>query len=522
MFVVDTRIEKVRDFLNRFSVPHGFNRGKKWMWLEWHEYVVQSMLDATIDITALSMARGGGKSTFLSLVGILFVHPDGIFHKSNSLCLLVSQTQRNAQQSLRTMYRFLESEDGFKEKEWKHRESVNAAWIEHVETKSRIEVITSKKPESLHGQVGLVLAILDEPAQWQKSTARESYEVLESSLGKEDDAQLLICGTKPDDKQHWFNEVLENKRKNKSLRSLSYSAPSDAPINWNSVLLANPGIEQNTPLKKLVKRKLDALETDVSGRSAFRALRLNSGTGRITDTVFCTAEQWKARESNDTERRGAMFWGVDLSTNQALSCIACYWLETGRLEVVAACSEIPDIKERAKICHLDRVVFDRMIEEGDLHIAGNQICDIGELVQIALNRYEDRPIAISIDTWRRKEFTQELAGIDTLVGVSIIARSMRSKEGVEDFRAFKRSFLEGNIAPVPSTLQRLGLSHANVLSDQAHNQWIGKINKASLNDSLCASMLAVSAAREYRSVLEAAPSMLEQWGIKETEHEEAV
>ena len=61
--------------------------------------------------------------------------------------------------------------------------------------------------------------------------------------------------------------------------------------------------------------------------------------------MLLDAETWATIEG-DCTRAGPVIWGCDLGTSAAMSAIASFWPETGRLESVAAFPVEPTLAER--------------------------------------------------------------------------------------------------------------------------------------------------------------------------------
>ena len=84
-----------------------------------------------------------------------------------------------------------------------------------------------------------------------------------------------------------------------------------------------------------IKSEAGEAKRDQAALPAFRALRLNAGMSDVGVNFLIASETWLAIEG-EAERAGPCVWGIDLGTSAAMSAVAGYWPETGRLETMAA------------------------------------------------------------------------------------------------------------------------------------------------------------------------------------------
>ena len=210
--------------------------------------------------------------------------------------------------------------------------------------------------------------------------------------------------------------------------------------------------------------------------------------------MLIDAGTWETIEG-DRERAGAATWGCDLGTSAAMSAIAAYWPEAGRLESVAAFPHEPSLAERGL---RDGVggLYQRCSERGELIVSGQRAVALGGLLAEALDRF-GRPARIVADRWREAELRDALdaAGVPP---AALEIRGQGFKDGAEDVRGFRRAVLEGRVTPGPSLLLRYAMSDARVTTDPAGNSKLAKSSEGgrrarARDDAAAAAILAVAA-----------------------------
>ena len=312
---------------------------------------------------------------------------------------------------------------------------------------------------------------------------------------------LVALGTRPESEYHWYAKLLASEQK--SVLSVNYIAPNDTK--WHdlrAVAKAIPGLHHLPKLKAEIKNEIAEAKDDIGLQSTFRALRRNEGLGYMReDQVFCTVEQWLEVEGVEAMPNGVTVWGIDLSNSIDMSSVACYWPVTGRLEVLGGFCHEPDLKARAKKLQLDYEIIKEMVAEGSLHLCGQHILDIAELLELAHRRW-GLPTTIVTDGWREKELLETIEKIGMPVHLEF---RRHTKDSAADYRALVRAFRSGYLRPIPSVMLRTALAHTLVLTDLRGNSWISKRRPKTnsrllhgFDDPMLATQHAVSLGEELR------------------------
>ena len=261
-------------------------------------------------------------------------------------------------------------------------------------------------PRRAHGLApSLILA--DEPAQWPESTGERMVAALMTALGKIPDARLIALGTRPAGNDHWFAKALAG---GADYAQTHAAAPADPPFQRRTWAKANPSLNFMPDLEATIRREARHAKTDPALFPGFRALRLNGGTSDTEESMLIDAGTWETIEG-ERDRAGPVIWGCDLGTSAAMSAIAAFWPETGRLESVAAFPHDPPLSERGL---RDGVggLYQQCSERGELIQTGQRAVALPGLLREALDRF-GRPARIVADRWREAELRDALdaAGI---------------------------------------------------------------------------------------------------------------
>ena len=257
--------------------------------------------------------------------------------------------------------------------------------------------------------------------------------------------------------------------------------------------MANPSLRFMPTLRAVIRREADKARKDAAILPAFRALRLNQGTHDVQRAALLSAGLWETIEG-EADTFGPCVWGVDLGTTAAMSAVAAYWPDTGRLEVLAAFPSEPSIAERGLRDGVGRLYLD-MERRGELITTGGRVVDVETLLREAMGRYGP-PDAVSADRWREGELRDglDLAGVPASAFVS---RGQGFKDGGEDVRAFRRSCLTGRVTPTVSLLLRSAMREAVTVADPAGNEKLSKNTEGgrrsrARDDAAAAAILAVA------------------------------
>ena len=438
------------------------------------------------------MARGNGKSTFTAAIATGAILAGIVPNRAE--VVIAAAGFRQAKIIFDHIAAFLAPVIAADRKQWRIYDSAAQAWIKHRPTGVVIHAIGGR-PQTAHGRAPW-LTLCDEPAQWKHGDGTKLYNALKTASGKIPGARLLALGTKPDKEEHFFSQILKAETSD-TYAQIHTADPKAALTDRKQWRKANPSFNKLPSLRAAIAANAQGALIDPVAAAAFKAYRLNLGTAELNAQELIDGTVWRriTRERKAADRSGAVVWGVDVGTTAAMSAVAAYWPETGRLEVLAAFPTQPALSVRGE---RDGVgdLYERMAARGELITCGGQHVNLAALMACALNQF-GAPAVIAADRWRWGELADSLnaANVPT---AEMESRGQGFRDGGEDVRAFRKAVLIGQVKPLPSLLLTAAIAEARVVSDPAGNAKLAKSSEGERrarhrDDAAAAAILAVAA-----------------------------
>ena len=293
-------------YIEGLTIGQGRLAGQPFRVLPWQARFLRGALAPGVAEAALSLARGGGKSTLISAIGCAAL--DGPLAAPAAEILIVASSHEQGGIIFRHCQRFLA--ERIEAGAFRQQDSVNFSRLINRTTGTMLSVKGSD-PKRLHGAApSLILA--DELAQWPGPRIDEMLAALRTAGGKIPDSRLLMIGTRPADESHPFAVALRDA----DYRQVHAAGPDDRPFQRRTWKKANPGLDAMPDLEKTIRREAKAAKRDPALMAQFDSLRLNTGTAETEVQTLLDAGLWKSIEG-EAERAGACAWGVDLGTSAA-------------------------------------------------------------------------------------------------------------------------------------------------------------------------------------------------------------
>lgn len=472
-------------YIASLQVTQGEGVGESFPLFPWERRFLRGAFAVDGD-SALSVARGNGKTTCLAAVAAAFI--DGPLRQPRGDVVIAASSFGQARISFEHVRAFLGDRLEIKS-EWRVWDTTQQAAIEHRPTGARVRCIGCD-PRRAHGMAP-VLVLADEPAQWEPSKSERMVSALRTAMGKIPGSRLVALGTRPADSEHWFSRLLESA----AYAQVHAARPDDPPFQRRTWLRANPSLPDMPSLEKRIRHEATEAKRDASKLAEFQALRLNLGTPDTLQSTLLDAGTWARIEAPENERRGRWALGLDLGTSAAMSAAAAYWPDTKALECVACFPELPDLRERGLSDGVGGL-YRRMAERGELIIAGRRVSDIRSLLHEVRNRW-GYPDLVVCDRWRESELRDALekAGFPL---TALEVRGQGFRDGGEDVRLFREACLADAVRPARSLLMTAAMSEARVQTDSAGNSKLSKSTqggrrKRARDDAAAAAILAVAA-----------------------------
>ena len=477
------QIQELTDYITGLEISQGEHKGRPFPLMPWQRRFLRGAFRDDVDTATLSLARGGGKSTFTAAIGAAAV--DGPLVQQRGECVVVASAFTQARIIFEHALSFIEDADN--SRKWRIQDSQNMASIEHRGTGARLRCIGSDPRRAMGLAPALVLC--DEPASWPHTSSAKMYATLTTALGKLPDSRLIAIGTRPDG-EHWFEELagLDG-----AYSQIHAAREKDPPFRKSTWVRANPSLPYMPTLLEAYRKDAARAKQDSGALAHFLSLRLNRGTSEVDRENLLDAATWESCiEANPPERRGVPVWGLDLGSNLGMSAVSAYWPLSYRLETVAAFSEIPSLAERERKDHVQQGLYQRLFSSGELFACGSRIVNVPELLERARQHFGGIPSAIACDRFRLTELQQALDA-SSLRGVRVVERGMGFRDMSEDTRLFRGACLEGKVkVKKPALLLTFALSGAVVQKDLAGNRKLAKVRSTHRDDSAAASILGVA------------------------------
>ena len=473
-------------YIEGLQVTQGEGVGESFPLFPWERRFIRGAFAVDGD-GALSVARGNGKSGLVAGLASLYLGPLDTGTRGEAACFAASFGQARAAIGEQAMA-FLGGKAQLRKDGMRVEDNSNRFVIEN-ESGAKLSVIAADASRA-HGRPGLVIALLDEPAQWPPNVSDKLLAAITTSGGKQNNFKVIALGTKPSNPDSWFARWLDGGCDYAQVHAATDDPDKDPPFQAKTWAKANPSMRYFPALRKAIKDDAKRAKEDSGQLAAFKSLRLNLGTSEVDRAMLLDAGVWASCMSdNPPERIGPCIWGADTSTT-AMSAIAAYWPLSGRLEVFAAFPEHPSLRERERLDRVGGNVYQRLFTAGELIACGPRIVDVPELLQRALQRFGPPAVIVS-DRWREAEVRQSL-GAAGFPACEFVTRGMGFKDGAADVRAFRAAAIDGRIKAPVSPLLTWALSGAVTMRDPAGNEKLAKLTRRHRDDAAAAAILAVA------------------------------
>ena len=435
-------------------VTQGVGVGEPLVLLPWQTSWIAE-LDANVRrVSALSVARGAGKTTLVAGLGAAAVA--GPWRQPRGLALIVGSTYKQARLCFQHALSFLAPLIKEQPGRWRILDSEHQAVVSDKLSGSALEA-REATPASLSGPAP-ALVIADEGASWRPTQSESMYSVLRTSLGKLPNSRMLCIGTRPTDTTHWFEKLLQR-------TGTVYAAPADCAIDDESAWhAANPSLRYFPPLLEVYREECADALADPSLVRGFRCLRLNQGGSDHAVSVLVEAEDWRRGEVDELPARvGPSVLAFDLSGGDAMCAAVSYDVSTGALSALAAFPALPDLAERGR---RDGADYQRMYDEGDLLVLGppdGRVVPVERLVQEAVKRW-GRPARVICDYHQLREL-QTVLGRAGIPDAALVTTGMGLKDSPPRIRNFRRAVNSGRVRVLPRLLIRTAMANCRTVAD---------------------------------------------------------
>ena len=488
-----TQLER---YIEGLTISQGRHAGQPFHLLPWQRRYLRGAFKPGVMDASLSLARGGGKTTFTAAIAAATVDVGGPLVQPRASSVVVASSFLQAKIAFDHVLAFMGptlAKYGRGPKgRYRVNDTVNSAMIKDTVTGASLKCIGSDAQRMMGNAPALVLA--DELAFWPAGNVDSMISALETSRGKIPDSRVLYLGTRAASGTHPFEKMLLPG--GCDYRQVHAADPEDNPFSIKSWRKANPGLNHNPDLLAAIRKESTRAAKDGEKLASFRALRLNQGVSDVRESWLMDPSTWASIEREDTPKMGRYYLGIDLGENASMSCAAGFWPDTGALQAIGVFPEQPGLLERG---HADGVgeLYVRAAERGELYQAGELVSDPAELLRLSLEMW-GRPHRIVIDTWKQAKL-KEILGNTEFPPTPIEVRRHGFLDGSADIREFRDAALDGHLFPFPSLILRSAVAEARTIMDAAGNTKITKSGagrrRSARDDAICAAIIAIAVAR---------------------------
>ena len=275
------------EYISGLRIGQGRHAGEQFTLLPWETRFLKHAFKQPGD-SALPIARGNGKSTFLAAIGAACVDVDGPLVEPMAECLLVASSFEQGLINFRHLKHFLartfEKYGVGVSGRYRIQDTANKASIRDTVTGALIRVVGSD-PRRLHGAAPKIL-ILDEVAQWPHTQVDAMVAAQETSRGKIRDSRAIWIGTKPKSETHPFAKMLAG---NAGYSQVHAATEKDPPFQRRTWIKANPSLDHMPDLEKVIRQEAELAKRDPAMLATFKALRLNMGTSDTVEAMLLDA-----------------------------------------------------------------------------------------------------------------------------------------------------------------------------------------------------------------------------------------
>lgn len=188
------------EYLGSLKVPQGRFIGQPLEVLPWQRQFLKGAFAPDVQEAGLSVARGGGKSTFLAAIATAAL--DGPLAEPESEVLLVASSKEQGEVLFRHVKRFITPNLPA----FKVYDTANNLRVVSKDT-GVLLMVRASDPARLHGAAPS-LVIADEVAQWPRTRVDAKLAALRTAMGKIPASRLVAIGTRASTPSHPFKRLL--------------------------------------------------------------------------------------------------------------------------------------------------------------------------------------------------------------------------------------------------------------------------------------------------------------------------
>ena len=387
-------------------------------------------------IAALSLARGNGKSAILSYILARYLDPKDPFFQPGKELILLAGSFSQARFTFKPLRDHLEASG----EHYFISENDRKMEITHVPTRTKLITISSSAKQSFGMGANTALIVGDECGSWEVNRGSMMWDSIKTSIGKPDsNMRVILASTRSPATNGWWIDLLDG---GSDPEAGIYVMQRQAnPKKWDKaseLKKCNPLMWKHKQSRQVLLAERDKARNDPALKSQFMSYRCNIASADES-VMICSMSDWHDVLKRPVQpRRGSPVLGIDLSGSRSWSACCALW-NTGRVEAIAQCPGIPDIRTQ-EARDRQKGVYSKLLETGHLQMqSGKRIPEIRTFLAYALNKF-GHPHVIICDRFRIGELSDALEELGA--AVEIKARSLMPSETSDDIRRTRKFLLD--------------------------------------------------------------------------------
>ena len=447
-------------------------------------------------IGVLTIARANGKSTLCGGLAAASLAPGSPLARTRGQVVVISSSREQSAIVFDHIRHFIFPDMERNPAGW----SVSAQTIRHLSTGSMVTVRASNS-STLQG-MSPSLIILDEPTAWNPNSRDRVWQSLETSMGKQPGAKIIVVGTKSTDTSHFFSGLI---RGGAGIVVRDYSASENMhELSEEALHAANPMMEFSPTLRLALEReRKNVIEGSAAALLAWRQDRLNLGSdhrGAVEQIV--EVSNWRSIEYSELPPRdGPVFIGLDIGGASSLTAAALYWPVCGRLETISVVGATPDLWKRGRLDNAGNLYVD-MEAEGTLITTPGVLPDLNVFIDLVAARVGDSVVrAVVSDRYKKSETTHAIQHSGRRWPVTVMAVGA-GPDGQAAISSFQAEVMSARIRTRRTVAMRHCIAQSRVRYDANGNRRLDKSMAKNRIDALQAAMHCIHYGRQWRSEVE--------------------
>ena len=408
-------------------------------WLPYQQRFLKAVANPAFLTCALSIPRGGGKSTMAGWLAARALVPGDPLYRTGNESILASGSIEQCRIVFRQALKFLEAKGLLDQ--YRIIDSATRVAIMHKPTRTRLRALGSNPKTSL-GLVDCPLVILDEPAALNEVGGLALWDSLVTAQGKAGSAlKLLAIGTlAPAKDGNWWPKLV----KQGTAGSRYVQHLQGRLEKWDKLseaLRVNPLAKFFPAMKAKIKEELAEAKSDSRLKARYLSFRLNLPSAD-EQSMLLSVEDWQVALARPVEiASGNPVLGIDLGANRAWSAAVAIW-PTGRVEAIAYAAGIPAIEEQERRDRVPAGTYSKLVDGGQLLVAdGLHKPEPKHLLGEAIYRF-GQPSRIVCDFFQIDDLRNAAGGLVN----RIVPRRTRWSESTADIKALHSLVRDGGLS----------------------------------------------------------------------------